>query len=174
MPFGEGLLLAIQLFVALLAAYLVAFWLSLIVWTYRDARARSKDLLVHLFSIVMVAVFSLPGLLMYLALRPRETIADRYDRALEEEALLQDLERHASCPACKRAAQPDFVVCPVCQTVLRQTCRRCGKALELSWRACPYCALPVVHEAPAVAQSGGRPDASPREDVYQPGNITRR
>lgn len=172
MPLSEGLLLAIQLIIALIAAYLAALWLSLIVWTYRDIRARSKDLLVHIFSALLAMVFSLPGLLMYLALRPRETIAERYDRALEEEALLQDLEWRVSCPACKRAAQMDFLICPHCQTVLRQPCRRCGKALELSWRACPYCAL-VVAEALAVPSSGGRPEAVSREELYQSGNIAR-
>ena len=176
MSLPEGVLFAIQVAVAMLVAYIVALWFSLMVWTYRDIRARSKDLLVHVFSVLLVTVFSLPGMLMYLALRPRETIAERYDRALEEETLLRDLEQHVACPSCKRLAQPEFVICPNCRTTLRRPCPRCGKPLDLDWRACPYCTITVSNEppasAPAIEGSGRRIDAGARDELYQPGNVS--
>ena len=41
---------------------------------------------------LLVLVFSVLGLIIYLILRPRETLAEAYARSLEEEALLQELE----------------------------------------------------------------------------------
>ncbi|MBI3742498.1 MAG: hypothetical protein HY257_12190, partial [Chloroflexi bacterium] len=44
----------LQLLVAFFGAYLLAMWISLIVWTYRDIRARSRDLFMQLLSVMMV------------------------------------------------------------------------------------------------------------------------
>ncbi len=174
MSLPQELLVVIQVTVAMIVAYVVALWFSLMVGTYRDIRARSKDLLVHVFSVLIVTVFSLPGLLMYLSLRPRETISDRYDRALEEETLLRDMEEHIACPACKRLAQSDFIICPYCRTSLRQPCPRCGKPLDLGWKSCPYCTITIsAAELPVSAEgSVRRADAGARDELYQPGNVT--
>ena len=66
---------------------LAAFWLAIIIWTYRDMHARSRDLLAQIVAALMVAVLTFPGLLIYLFLRPRETLSEAYERSLEEEAL---------------------------------------------------------------------------------------
>ncbi|MSQ15008.1 MAG: zinc ribbon domain-containing protein [Dehalococcoidia bacterium] len=172
MSLPQELLVVIQVTVAMIVAYAVALWFSLLVWTYRDIRARSKDLLVHLFSVIIVTAFNLPGLLMYLALRPRETLADRYDRALEEETLLRDLEERLACPRCKRLAQADFIICPYCRASLRQPCPGCGKSLDLEWKACPYCTIAVSAAELSVSAegSGRRADPGAQNELYQPGN----
>ncbi|MBC8171715.1 MAG: hypothetical protein H7X77_08580, partial [Anaerolineae bacterium] len=71
---------------------LAVFWLAMIIWTYRDMRARSRDRLAQLLVALMVAVLNFPGLLIYILLRPRETLSEAYERSLEEEALLQEIE----------------------------------------------------------------------------------
>lgn len=137
---GEETLFALQLVVAMLGAYLAAFWLSLVLWTYRDIRSRSRDGVTRLLAAALVLVFNLPGLVLYLVLRPPETLAQTYERSLEEEALLQELDQQLACPSCRRGVQPDFLLCPSCQTQLKQPCPHCQKPLHLSWKACPYCA----------------------------------
>ncbi|NIW47440.1 MAG: zinc ribbon domain-containing protein, partial [Gammaproteobacteria bacterium] len=67
-------------------------WISLVVWTFRDMRARSRDPFAQLLAAVVVAILPGAGLLVYLILRPPETLAEAYERALEEEALLQEIE----------------------------------------------------------------------------------
>lgn len=69
----------------------------MIVWTYYDIRARSADLYVHIFATALVLVFNVFGLLLYFILRPRETLAEAYERSLEEESLLQELEDRLHC-----------------------------------------------------------------------------
>jgi hypothetical protein len=119
---------------------LAAFWLAMILWTYRDMRARSRDRLAQLLVAVMVAVLTFPGLLIYILLRPRETLSEAYERSLEEEALLQEIEEKPTCPGCGQRIQNNWQVCPNCQTRLKKPCISCGSTLELAWNICPYCA----------------------------------
>src|SRR5512145_2220115 len=83
-----------------LGAMTAAFWLALIIWTFRDMRSRSRDIFAQILAALLVAVLTLPGLLIYLILRPKETLAEAYERSLEEEALLQSIEDVEHCPGC--------------------------------------------------------------------------
>ena len=129
----------LQVIIALFGAFFLAFWVSLIIWTFRDVRSRSRDIFAQLLATLMVMVFNLPGLLFYFILRPQETLAEAYERSLEEEALLQDIEERLVCPGCKRKIQSDFVICPDCHTRLRKSCPNCRRLLHLKWNICPYC-----------------------------------
>jgi RNA polymerase subunit RPABC4/transcription elongation factor Spt4 len=93
--------------------------------------------------VLVVAVLFLPGIVVYLILRPRHTLEDEYQRTLEEEALLQSIEETPVCPGCGRRTQPDWIVCPNCHTKLKKPCHHCGKLMELAWNLCPYCGTPT-------------------------------
>ncbi len=123
-----------------LGAFLAALWLSLVLWTVRDIRARTPDRRAQILVALVVVLLNLPGLLIYLLLRPPLTLDESYQATLEEEALLQGLAERARCPGCSRAVSPDWQVCPSCATRLRKPCSKCGKALELTWKVCPHCA----------------------------------
>jgi len=135
----------------ILGAYLFALYLGLIVWTYRDIRSRSRDILAHILAPLLVAVFTLPGLLVYILLRPHTTLAEEYERSLAEEALLQDLDEQRVCPECRQRVEPDFVVCPACHHQLKVRCVGCSRLLNPSWDICPYCGLYREQEQPAEA-----------------------
>jgi hypothetical protein len=124
---------------AILGAFLAALWLSLVIWTFRDIRARSRDIFAQILATLVVAILNLPGLLVYVMVRPRETLAEAYDRSLEEEALLQSIEERESCPGCGQRIDGDWVLCPHCHTRLKKNCHHCGRALHLRWTVCPYC-----------------------------------
>ncbi len=125
---------------ALIGAFTVALWISLVIWTFRDMRSRSRDAFAQLLAALMVLVLGPLGALLYLLLRPRETLAEKYERSLEEEALLQDIEERQICPGCKQPIEQDYVVCPICHVRLRQPCANCGKLIHPRWSVCPYCA----------------------------------
>jgi len=124
-------------------AFLAALWISLVVWTYRDIRSRARDPLVQTLAALLVAVLNLPGVLVYLILRPPRTLEEEYQRTLEEEALLQALEDLPLCPGCERRVKEDWQVCPNCHTKLKKTCHHCSKFMELAWNICPYCGTPA-------------------------------
>src|SRR5512139_2218684 len=91
----------ILILAAFAGAFLVAIWVALVVWTYRDIRSRHRDKLVHILAAVLVALLNLPGVLVYLILRPNRTLEEEYQQTLEEEALLQSIEDQAICPGCE-------------------------------------------------------------------------
>jgi len=125
---------------AFFGAFFVALWASLVIWTFRDMRARSRDAFAQFLAALMVLVLGPFGVLLYFILRPRETLAEKYERSLEEEALLQDIEERQICPGCKQPIQPDYRLCPICHTHLRTPCLHCGRLIHPRWDLCPYCA----------------------------------
>src|SRR6266853_1828155 len=64
---------------------------------------------------------------------------------LEEEAFLQGIQVHISCPVCKQRVEPEFIFCPWCQTRLKRTCGRCERPLVLRWKMCPFCGTSVYN-----------------------------
>lgn len=137
-----------QVLLAFGGAFLIALWLSLIVWTFRDARSRSRDIFAILLATLMVTIFGPLGLILYFLLRPQVTLAELYERSLEEEALLQDLEERPYCPGCSRQVNEAWVVCPDCHTTLKKICPSCGNSLSLNWNICPFCATLVAESVP--------------------------
>ncbi len=135
----NNLSLVILGLVAFFSAFTVALWISLVIWTFRDMRARTRDAFAQLLAAAMVAVLGPFGVILYLMLRPRETLAEKYERSLEEEALLQDIEERMICPACKQPIENDYRLCPVCHTRLRQPCVHCERLIHPRWSLCPYC-----------------------------------
>ncbi len=133
----------VAMFVALLAAFLTAVWVAAVIWAFRDIRARTRDIFAQILATLMVLIFfplfPVPGLVLYAILRPRETLAEAYERTLEEEALLHGIEERLACPNCNRSIQPDYLFCPTCQTRLKKACTACGRLLHLQWSICPYC-----------------------------------
>lgn len=146
-------------------AFMAAFSISLVVWTFRDIRSRTHDIFFQLLSVLLVLVFNVLGLLLYLMLRPKETLAERYERALAEEALLQDIEERPVCPSCGARVEPDFVLCPACRTQLKRECEACGRLNDLAWNACPYCGH--AHEPPEPeATMVDEPPSEEPHDVF--------
>jgi hypothetical protein len=182
---GGSLESTLKLGAIILLSYALVLWLSAIVWVYRDAKNRTSDQTSQMIAVLLVAVFNVPGLIVYLVIRPQATMADAYERSLETEAVLHELQLTAnSCQTCRRPIDDDFNVCPHCRTVLREGCRSCGRAIRTSWLACPYCATdrpaprpqpqtrvmdsqpltpPARNAAPAASSSGDTgPDLPPR------------
>jgi RNA polymerase subunit RPABC4/transcription elongation factor Spt4 len=155
----------------LAGAFLVALWLALVIWTYRDMRARHRDRLVPILAALMVALLNLPGVLVYLILRPARTLEEEYQQTLEEEALLQSIEDQSVCPGCERHIKEDWLVCPSCQTKLRKRCHSCSRLMELPWNICPYCGTP----APGMRKEGATMDdvvrSLPEEKLKPPAEI---
>ncbi|MSO95974.1 MAG: zinc ribbon domain-containing protein [Thermoleophilia bacterium] len=135
----------------------VVFWLTTAFWVYKDARRRIDDPWLAGMAAVLGLVPPFVGPIVYLFLRPPDSIEERRDRDLDNRALEDRLaERGLRCPVCRGHVDTSYVVCPVCSTRLKQACGSCGAPLEAIWQACPYCAEPV----PAAA--------APGEELLQP------
>jgi RNA polymerase subunit RPABC4/transcription elongation factor Spt4 len=131
-------------------AFIVALWLSVVIWTYRDIRKRTGDRLLQVLAILIVTILFLPGVLIYLVMRPQQTLEEEYQKSLEEEALLNAIDATPHCPGCSRRVNDKWLVCPDCHTRLKKSCHHCGKLMELQWNICPHCATP----APGMKKEG--------------------
>lgn len=138
----------LEIILAAMGAFLVVFWFALVVWTFQDVRRRTHDVLVQLLALLLVLVFNIAGLVVYLIIRPQETLATVVSRQIEEEALLQEMEEKLGCPHCHKATRAEFAVCPHCGERLKRACSSCGQLLALNWLVCPYCETPVTPDEP--------------------------
>lgn len=132
------------LLIGYVVTFLIVFWISLVVWTYRDVRSRTQDFLTQVLATLLVAIFFVCGLFIYMILRPRQTLAEVYERQLEEESLLAEMTERQTCNNCHARVEGDFQVCPSCGQKLKRPCFKCERLLELRWTFCPYCATNVA------------------------------
>ncbi len=143
-------------------------WLSIIIWVYRDVRDRTRDLGLQVLAVFVVMMFfpgfNIPGLALYLMLRPRETLEEAYARSLEEEALLREIGDEGVCPSCRRFVERAWRVCPFCQTQLRDVCRECSQLLSFSWIVCPFCGR---ERKPAASSPASQPAAPAQQAAPQ-------
>lgn len=142
----------IQIAMALIGAYVAALWFCLVIWTFRDIQKRTRDVLVQILATLLVLLFNVPGLVLYLILRPPETLSDIYARSLAEESLARDIAGRTICPGCQARVEADFRICPMFRAALREPCNSCGKLVQVGWAACPYCAHSLAAPIRPVSQ----------------------
>jgi len=141
----------------------VALLGGMAIWAFRDIRARSRDILAHILATLLVIVLPVIGLVVYLMLRPRETLADAYEHSLEQEALLQAIEEPEICPGCGQRIKSDYLYCPACHTRLKRSCPECCRPLHLRWSLCPYCGASVAPQALEPVPAS-KPETTPTEE----------
>jgi hypothetical protein len=158
---------AIRLTVAVAASYWAILWLGAIIWTYRDIRDRGTDAVSQAVAVLLVVIFNLPGLVLYLILRPHETLSEAYARNLDTEAMLHEMGQRGVCPSCQRQVEPEYLFCPHCRTKLREPCAGCGKPISLSWVVCPFCGRDRIQPAPPAAAPAA-PQTAPVQPTILP------
>jgi hypothetical protein len=142
---SSGLSLAVDL----LILFVAVFYLSLIYWTYADARRRIHDPML-IGCATAASLFPFVGTIVYMILRPPEYIEDVRERELEmqaTEARLHQLDQ-TLCPHCDYRIERDFVRCPSCLRKLKERCTNCSRPLDQAWTICPYCEADVPGIAP--------------------------
>ncbi len=115
-------------------------YLSLIFWTFADARRRIDDPLLVVCA-TLVSFFPFVGTIVYLIVRPPEFLDDVRLRELEmtaAEARLASLD-YSLCPHCDYEVQSDYLRCPSCMRKLKERCYSCSKPIDPAWRICPFC-----------------------------------
>jgi hypothetical protein len=140
----------LNLVVDLLILFVVVLYLSLIYWTYADARRRIVDPML-VGCATAASLFPFVGTIVYMILRPPEYIEDVRERELEvqaAEARLHELD-YSLCPHCDYRIEKDFVRCPSCLRKLKERCVNCSRPLDQAWTICPYCETEVASTSPA-------------------------
>jgi hypothetical protein len=134
----------LNLVIDLLILFVVVLYLSLIYWTYADARRRILDPML-VGCATAASLFPFVGTIVYMILRPPEYLEDVRERELEvqaAEARLHDLDS-GLCPHCDYRIERDFIRCPSCLRKLKERCVSCQRPLDQAWTICPYCETEV-------------------------------
>jgi predicted amidophosphoribosyltransferase len=143
--------------------FVAVFWLSVAFWVYKDARRRIEDPWLVAMATLLGLVPPFVGAIIYMLFRPPEYLDDVRERELEIKAMEERLSRRdLHCPVCRADVDASFLVCPVCTTRLRQSCRNCKAPLEALWQVCPYCENAV--EPAAVQLEETQALAPPRRE----------
>jgi Double zinc ribbon len=151
----------LNLVIDLLILFLAVLYLSLIYWTYADARRRIIDPML-IGCATAASLFPFVGTIVYLILRPPEYLEDVRERELEmqaAEARLHDLDQ-GLCPHCDYRVERDFIRCPSCLRKLKERCVNCSRPLDQAWTICPYCEA----EVPGVVSPRARRRRTPPLD----------
>jgi Double zinc ribbon len=141
----------------LLIVFGVLLYLTLIYWTYVDARRRLADPTLVSFATV-VSVIPFVGTLLYVVVRPPETLEDARERELDVETTRLRLHQLESglCPHCDYPVEHDYVRCPSCLRKLKDRCKSCSRPLDKAWTICPYCETEVPARSGSSRRAGAR------------------
>lgn len=123
----------------IIGAYVAVMWLAAVFWTVRDAHSRIRNPIAVAGAGLLVLAGFVPGIWIYLILRPRLTLASRFERSLEAEAVLAELADRLNCPRCAKRVRDDFIICPSCRCELKEPCVNCTRPLNFAWVVCPSC-----------------------------------
>ncbi len=132
----------------ILLLMLIATYLLSIVWVSRDAKLRDCDSKKW----TLIAIIPIIGLVSYLLLRPSMFAMDRDEQELEVALKQRQLMEFGECARCGYPVKSDYIVCPSCQTLLRNVCPSCAKPLEPTWSICPYCATKLAAQTKESSQ----------------------
>ena len=131
---------ALQTAASISLLVLGVLYLSLIFWTFADARRRIDDPLLVMCA-TLASFFPFVGTIVYLIVRPPEFLDDVRLRELEmtaAEARLASLD-YSLCPHCDYDVQAAYLRCPSCMRKLKERCYSCSKPIDPAWRICPFC-----------------------------------
>jgi uncharacterized Zn finger protein (UPF0148 family) len=123
---------------AIVAVISIIFWLVVTSWIWVDSDERSTSKWMRLFY-VLIGLIPIVGWIIYLIVRPPETIDEIYWGDLERRYLKYEAKDLGDCPRCGTQLFPGFVYCPNCKKRLKRKCSKCEVYVELEYKYCPHC-----------------------------------
>jgi hypothetical protein len=108
---------------AFLPLILLALWIFVLVWVYRDAESRGRS---GILWALLVFIGNVIGLIIYLIVR-NESVPRPLAPPSEK------------CPSCGKNIGSGFTYCPHCGAKLKPVCPNCQKPVDRSWKVCPNC-----------------------------------
>lgn len=126
----------VALVLILMGVCVVAVYVLSIVYVIRDASRRGAT---PRWLWAIIALVPIVGILSYVILRPSSYLIDQEEQDLDIALREHQLSHYGICPKCGGPIDRDFVVCPLCNTQVRNVCPTCHRPLNAEWKVCPYC-----------------------------------
>lgn len=132
---------SLDMILRIVIIYFFIIWGALVVWVIKDITNRTTNLFIQVISILLVLILTpIFGLPIYLLIRPRTTIFEKYYESAEFD-LLENEEQNHVCFSCNAVIEKDFHFCPYCRIELRKACLGCEHLIQKNWGVCPYCGV---------------------------------
>ena len=136
-----------NMFGTLFVVALVVFWLVIIGWVWVDSSERTSKKGLKIVYILLVIFFNIFGLIIYLIIRPSETIEEIYWEDLERRYLKYETSELGDCPRCGSQLYPGYVFCTNCGYRLKVKCPQCGVLIDKDHVFCEYCGFKIKERA---------------------------
>ncbi len=128
-----------QLVWKILLVVFVIFWIVVLDWVWLDAGERTGNKSARVCYLLLVLLFNVFGWIIYLIIRPSQTIEQIYWADLERRYLKYETAELGDCPTCGTQLYPGYIYCPKCGLELKIKCSGCDMYIEKSNEYCPYC-----------------------------------
>lgn len=158
----------------LVIIYLLILWASVIIWVTKDIINRTNNIFLQIFSILTVLVWTPLWIVVYLLIRPSQTLFEKHyeeiefedenytERLLEEvEWLKKELYSKKKCFNCDYTVSADFTFCPNCRIALKKICISCQKPLDNNWTHCPSCGKDQEEKVTKILEKTEKNDKKP-------------
>lgn len=128
-----------QLILRVLFLSVGAFWVFVLAWVWTDSGERTANSYARIGYLLLVLVFNILGWIIYLIIRPEETLEQAYWSDLERRYLQYETAELGDCSECGRQIFPDFIFCPDCGLELKVECPGCNVYVDKKFQYCPLC-----------------------------------
>jgi predicted RNA-binding Zn-ribbon protein involved in translation (DUF1610 family) len=116
----------------------IIFWLVVTSWIWVDSDERTTSKWMRLFYVI-IGIIPVIGWIIYLIVRPTETIDEIYWGDLERRYLKYEAKDLGDCERCGTQLYPGFVFCPNCGKRIKRKCSNCEVYVDLEYKYCPNC-----------------------------------
>lgn len=137
-----------DVFIKFAIVYFFIIWIALLLWVIKDISNRTDNLILQVFSILIILFLTPFWIFIYLLIRPSKTLFEKYYDEIEYNLELfneiiedknKQCETEINCFKCNAPISHDFKFCPKCKVSLKNECKSCKKLLYSDWIVCPYC-----------------------------------
>jgi hypothetical protein len=116
----------------------IIFWLVVTSWIWVDSDERTTSKWMRIFY-VFIGLIPILGWIIYLIVRPSETIDEIYWGDLERRYLKYEAKDLGDCPRCDTQLYPGYIFCPNCKKRIKRKCSNCEVYVDLEHKYCPNC-----------------------------------
>lgn len=126
-------------FGTLVVFLLIVFWLVTVGWVWMDSGERTSNNSVRVAYVLLTLILNIPGLIIYLIIRPSETIEEIYWADLERRYIKYETAELGDCPKCGSQLYPGYVFCSNCGFEIKKKCSECGVMVNRDSKYCYHC-----------------------------------
>lgn len=128
-----------NIFSFVLILLFIIFWLVIVGWVWIDSSERTSRKGLRVAYLLLAIILNIPGLIIYLIIRPGETIEEIYWADLERRYLKFETSELGDCPKCGHQLYPGYVFCTNCGFELKKRCPKCNILINKDHKFCEFC-----------------------------------